>query len=66
MHTLTGLLLLQIALVSPNGGPRVGDVLPADFGPWHAALAANKPPEKFSRVSKAKAFSPTDAAELIE
>jgi hypothetical protein len=41
---LAGLLLFQIALISPNAAPTSGDLLPAELGEWHAAA----PPQKFS------------------
>ncbi len=63
-HPFAGLLLLQIALVSPSGGLRAGDVLPADFGQWHASLSGKKV-EKFSSVELGS-FSPADAAVLEE
>jgi len=41
---LAGLLLFQIALISPNAAPNSGDLLPPALGEWQAAA----PAEKFS------------------
>src|ERR1022692_5081812 len=65
LSMLAGLLLFQIVLVSPNATPGTGDVLPADLGQWHAALAGKKV-EKFSSVQVGAFASPTDAAALSE
>ena len=65
LSTLAALLLFQIALVSPNATPGTGDVLPADLGQWHAALAGKKV-EKFSSVQVGAFAASTDAAALTE
>jgi len=65
LSMLAGLLLFQIALVSPNAAPGASDVLPADLGQWHAALAGKKV-EKFSSVQAGAFASATDAAVLNE
>ena len=65
LSTLTGLLLFQIALVSPNAAPGTVDVLPADLGQWHAALAGKKV-EKFSSVQVRDFAPPIDAVALNE
>ena len=46
---LAGLLLFQIALISPNAGLSGGDLLPAELGEWRAA-PGSAGLEKFSAV----------------
>jgi hypothetical protein len=58
---LAGLLLFQIALISPNAAPNAGDLLPADLGEWHAGA----PPQKFS-AAQVGDFATADAAALDE
>lgn len=65
LSTLAGLLLFQIALVSPKSAPGAVDVLPADIGPWHGALAGKKI-EKFSSVQSGGFASSAEAAALDE
>ncbi len=69
---LAGLLLFQIALISPNVGPGIGsnggDLLPAVLGEWHAAPGptTGSAPEKFS-ASQVGVFAATaDSAALNE
>jgi hypothetical protein len=59
---LAGLLLFQIALVSPNAGLSGGDLLPAELGEWRSG----SPLEKFSAAQVGVFASGADSAALNE
>jgi hypothetical protein len=62
---LAGLLLFQIALVSPNAGLSGGDLLPAELGEWRVP-AGGAGLEKFSAAQVNVFASGADSAALNE